>query len=245
MTWRSACLPLLLAAMAHSAPARASASRAPDQIDASYAAPGGITVEETPQFVVLGFDDNRYIDGMQWVMNLLEGKKNPAGKGNPSTYDGQPLKAAFYFTTNAVLPDPAKPADVAYKADLLKLWKRAVAGGHEVANHTHTHETTGSHTKDQWVKEIRDCTRNLGEILGVPASEIWGFRTPYLDFGKGTFDAIQETGLLYEATVTHQGDYNKRQHVWPYTLHKGFSDRSIAPADWIYPGVWEIPVYTT
>jgi hypothetical protein len=218
--------------------------RAADQVEASYSAPGGLTVEETPQFVVLGFDDNRYIDGMQWVMDLLEGKKNPAGKGNPSTYDGQPLKAAFYFTSNAVMPDAAKPGDAAYKADLLKLWKRAVAAGHEVANHTHTHETSASHTKDQWVKEIRDCQKNLVDILGVPSSEIQGFRTPYLAFGKGTFDAIQETGLLYEATVTHQGDYNKRQHVWPYTLHKGFSERSIAPTDWIYPGVWEIPVYT-
>jgi hypothetical protein len=28
-------------------------------------------------------------------------------------------------------------------------------------------------------------------------------------------------------------------------LHKGFNERSIAPAGWIYPGVWEIPVYTT
>lgn len=216
-----------------------------DQIDASYSPPGGITVEETPQFVVLGFDDNRYIDGMQWVMDLLEGKKNPAGKGNPSTFDGQPIKTAFYFTSNAIMPNQADAADVAYKADLLKLWKRAVANGHEVANHTHTHETAAGHSKEQWVKEIRDCTANLTQILGIPASEIWGFRTPYLDFGKGTFDAIAETGLLYEATVTHQGDYNKRQHVWPYTLHRGFNERSIAPAGWVYPGVWEIPVYTT
>lgn len=238
----SAWLPALVLA---AAPAWAAKARAADQLDASYSAPGGISVEETPQFIVLGFDDNRYIDGMQWVMDLLEGKKNPAGKGNPSTYDGQPLKAAFYFTSNAVMPDPGNPADVAYKADLLKLWKRAVAAGHEVANHTHTHETSAAHTKEQWVKEIRDCQKNLVEILGVPSAEIQGFRTPYLAFGKGTFDAIQETGLLYEATVTHQGDYNKRQHVWPYTLHKGFSERSIAPTDWIYPGVWEIPVYTT
>lgn len=221
------------------------AAHAVDQVDASYSPPGGLTVEETPQFVVLGFDDNRYIDGMQWVLELIEGKMNPKGKGNPSTFDGQPLRAAFYFTSGAGIADASKPADVAYKADLLKLWKRAVAGGHEVANHTHTHETTGGHSKEQWMKEIQDCQKNLVEILGVASSEIQGFRTPYLDFGKGTFDAIKESGLLYEATVTHQGDYNKRQHVWPYTLHKGFSDRANAPADWIYPGIWEIPVYTT
>lgn len=245
MAVRTIAAPLLGLALSAAYPALAAKARAVDQLDASYAPPGGLSVEETPQFIVLGFDDNRYIDGMQWVMDLLEGKRNPAGKGNPSTYDGQPIKAAFYFTSNAVMPDPTKPGDAAYKADLLKLWKRAVAGGHEVANHTHTHETSASHTKDQWVKEIQDCQKNLVDILGVPSHEIQGFRTPYLGFGKGTFDAIQATGLLYEATVTHQGDYNKRQHVWPYTLHKGFSERSIAPTDWIYPGVWEIPVYTT
>jgi hypothetical protein len=220
-------------------------AHAADLLDASYSPPGGLSVEEAPQFVVLGFDDNRYIDGMQWVMDLLEGKKNPAGKGNPSTFDGQPIKAAFYFTSGAAMADAGKPADVAYKADLLKLWKRAVAGGHEVANHTHTHETSNALSKDKWVSEMRECTKNLVALLGIDASEIWGFRTPYLDFGQGTFDAIKEVGLLYEATVTHQGDYNKRQHVWPYTLDKGFNERSIAPAGWIYPGVWEIPVYTT
>jgi hypothetical protein len=125
---------------------------------------------------------------------------------------------------------PGIAEKAAYRADLLKLWKRAVAAGHEVANHTNTHETAGSHIKNQWVKEIRDCQKHPVDHMGVPGAEIQGFRTPYLDFGKGTFDAIQEAGLLFEATVTHQGDYNKRQHVWPYTLHKGFSERSIGPA---------------
>jgi hypothetical protein len=88
--------------------------------------PGGLAVDQVPQFIVLGFDDNRYVDGMNWVLDTLEGKTNAAGKGNARTHDGQKLIVSFYFTTDSL--------DAGGEA-LLATWRRAAGAGHEVANH--------------------------------------------------------------------------------------------------------------
>src|SRR5687767_15179171 len=51
-----------------------------------------------PVFVHMGFDDNGISGregsgtsgGLTFVRDLFAGKRNPAGKGNPRTYDGMP-----------------------------------------------------------------------------------------------------------------------------------------------------------
>ena len=62
----------------------------------SQSPPGGLTPAQVPQFVILGFDDNQYADGMTNILNVYKGKSNPAGSGNPLTFDGTPAAASFY-----------------------------------------------------------------------------------------------------------------------------------------------------
>lgn len=211
-----------------------------DNLPASFDPPGGLEVDSCPLFIVLGFDDNRYVDGMEWTLDLLDQYKNPVGTGNSKTFDGQSIKASFYHTSGA-LDDPTHGG-----APLLATWKRALEGGHEVADHTVTHNTTKNYTLEQWTQEIRDCRTKLAEVLEIDESEIKGFRTPYLDFGEATFQAVADLGLLYECTMTQMQDYNKSMFVWPYTLDNGFPDKTIS--GWkdkgVHPGLWELPVYT-
>ena len=206
----------------------------------SFNPPGGLAVDSCPIFIILGFDDNRYPDGMRWVLDLLKNKTNPAGTGNSATFDGEPLQAAFYHSSGA-LDDGTHGG-----APLLALWKEAVDAGHETGDHTVTHNTGKSCSLDQWKQEIADCRSVLVDQLGINAADIAGFRTPYLDFNAATFEAIKATGLRYECTMTQMQDYNKGMFVWPYTLDNGFAEKTIEgwPGTCKIPGLWEIPVYT-
>ena len=203
----------------------------------SYDPPGGLPADSVPLFIVLGFDDNRYVDGMEWTLDLLDGKYNPPGTGNPATYDGEPIKAVFYHTSGALEQGGE---------ELLETWKRAYESGHGVGNHTVTHETTSSLTLEEWKEEISGCTDQLSDALDIPPSEIAGFRTPYLDFNEATFMAVAELGLLYECTMTHMQNFNKSQFTWPYTLDEGFADFVIEGWEGTtpIPGLWIMPVYT-
>lgn len=44
--------------------------------------PIGLKSFQVPQFIVLGFDDNQDINGMLWMLKLLDKKRNPSGSGN-------------------------------------------------------------------------------------------------------------------------------------------------------------------
>jgi peptidoglycan/xylan/chitin deacetylase (PgdA/CDA1 family) len=209
----------------------------------SFSPPGGLAVEQVPQFIVLGFDDNRYVDGMNWVLDLLDGKTNPAGKGNARTHDGQKLIVSFYYTTDS-LDDGGEP--------LLATWRRATAAGHEVANHTHTHRALESQGVPwSWAMEIQKSNQILQDKLGVKPGSIRGFRAPFLQFDQALFETLGQTGgMIYDCSLTHipigpEGDnWRDVRHLWPYTLHNGTDGKSGQWQVGKHPKIWEIPVYT-
>jgi hypothetical protein len=204
--------------------------------------PGGLMPAQVPQFVVLGFDDNRFADGMQWVLDTIGGRTNPAGKGNARTFDGAPLTVAFYYTTDAL---------DAGGAALLAQWKRAMDGGHEVANHTHTHRALENQGVPwSWAEEIKKANDTLVARLGVPRGRLLGFRAPFLNFEAAMFDVMAGNGLVYDCSLTHipiggQGEqWQFYRHLWPYTLDNGTDGLSGQWQVGKHPGIWEVPVYT-
>ncbi|MGM0461495.1 MAG: polysaccharide deacetylase family protein [Fibrobacterota bacterium] len=206
----------------------------------SFAPPEGMAVDSCPLFIVLGFDDNRYPDGMEWTLDMLGEYTNPEGTGNSATYDGAPIRAVFYHTANAL--DNSEHGG----ERLLQTWRDALDAGHGVGNHTVTHHTGNETTYDEWRAEIDGCTEILVDKLDIDQSRIHGFRTPYLDFNEATFEAVADEGLLYECTMTQMQDYNEGKFLWPYTLDEGFPDKTIDgwKGEGVNPGLWEIPVYT-
>ncbi|MEE9383023.1 MAG: hypothetical protein V3V08_06370 [Nannocystaceae bacterium] len=115
-------------------------------MEPSFAPPGGLTASQVPQFIVFGFDDNRFEDGMEWVLDTFAEYRNPEGAGNARTYDGRRARVSFYYTTDSLEMDGGA---------LEKQWLRAGALGHEVGNHTHTHRVTEDITP--LVVGRRDC----------------------------------------------------------------------------------------
>jgi Polysaccharide deacetylase len=199
----------------------------------STAAPGGLALTNVPLLVSIGFDDNAYEDGMQWILDFMKSKVNPRGSGNRCTFDGTAARVTFFINSH-----------VGITSDALKaLHGRAYREGHEAANHTDTHADTLQQNPDRavWNKEMSTCNDYLVG-LGVPRMQIIGFRTPFLQQSEATFEAIVEQKFRYDSSIEHY--YGVGGFDWPYTLDAGkdathaYQTRPTAS----YPGLWEMPV---
>jgi hypothetical protein len=114
--------------------------RAADNVAPSVNPPGGLTVAQCPMFIAFGFDDNGYPDGINWAADFIETKKNPAGNGNPATFDGATVHASFFITTGFCTDSLMAGDGTHFKTtDVLTAWKRLYTDGNDVGDHTHTH----------------------------------------------------------------------------------------------------------
>ena len=202
--------------------------------------PGGLPVAEVPQFIVLSFDDNPAAEPMAWFLDLVAAQRNPAGRGQAATFDGAPVRAAF-FTNGKYLPG---------NPELVAVHRRAVAEGHELANHTHNHFRGGAFTAAQWREEIAACVAAF-DAAGLPGRAVRGFRTPFLEYNAATFVALAAEGYLYDTTLEEgvQPDQDGRNFLWPYTLDAGSPGNAARQAEdsprrvAAHPGLWELPLH--
>jgi len=129
-----------------------------DRFAPSIRPPGDLAPERVPMFVLLGFDDNAYLDGLSWTLDFLGARRNP---------DGSPALATFFMTAGFVT-DHFRPVGGQTKEQLLASWKRIATDGHEVANHTFSH---GTHLSGAdlatWTDEVSKAQDLLVEELGV------------------------------------------------------------------------------
>jgi hypothetical protein len=203
------------------------------KLAASTKAPGGLALNNVPQLVSIGFDDNAHEDGMAWFLDFIKSKVNPAGKGNPCTFDGTAARVSFFDNSHVDMHTDAMAA----------LHARAFREGHEAGNHTDTHAETlqQNPNKDVWTKEIVTCNDYL-VALGVPRDRIVGFRTPFLQHSEATFQAVVEQKFRYDCSIEHY--YGATGFVWPYTLDSGKTPDNtyLGFPRGAYPGLWELPV---
>ncbi|MBN1981534.1 MAG: polysaccharide deacetylase family protein [Chitinivibrionales bacterium] len=204
-----------------------------DNVPYSFDPPGGLKADNVPLFIVMGYDDCMYPDGMQWVLDTLMNRTNPKGNNNPATFDGQSIKGSFYVNSC-----------YATDSEAVKTWKLALSRGHEIANHTHDHDEKLLENVSQtvWFEEMKTCHDWIEKNLGIPASEIWGFRTPFLAQSNSSFAAEDQIKFVYDCSVTLEPKDYDRIFYWPYTLDKGTAPGSVGNYG-NHPGLWEIPVY--
>jgi len=227
-------------------------SEGPDNLAPSINPPGGLTADKVPMFVVLGFDDNAYADGINWVLDILRSRQNP---------DGTAVRATFFISAGFA-SEFFNPGGGQTEDDVLGAWKKIKADGHEIANHTWSHaDTLMGATLATWQSEIAKANDLFTKTLGIEQCKVSGFRTPFLGFTQSTFDAIKSAGFIhYDASVEFGYDWwqppgsdngwgpgtseSGRHYYWPYTMNQafptGFASKGVTPI----AGVWEIPVYT-
>ncbi|XP_011147896.1 uncharacterized protein LOC105188239 isoform X2 [Harpegnathos saltator] len=181
--------------------------------------PGGIPIEQTPQIVLLTFDDavndlNRPLYG-----DLFEnGRKNP---------NGCPISATFY---------------VSHEWTDYSQVQNLYAGGHEMASHTVSHSFGEQFSARKWAREVAGQREILSAYGGVKLEDVRGMRAPFLSVGgNNMFKMLWDTNFTYDSSMPI---YENRPPSWPYTLdYKLFHDCMIPPCPTrSYPGLWEVPM---
>ena len=224
----------------------------------SPAIPGGLAAQDTPVFVLLGSDDNHQANGINWFVNeLLAGRTNPAGSGSPATLDGTPARMSFYMM--GVLEG--------YGNGVAAATRNAYDQGNELGNHAYGGFDGGLGSQQAWRDSLSKTntflTRPVGGDgtivtspggqqvtatgIGMPVSEIYGFRTPLDQYNNDLFPVLQELGFIYHASSaqghTSQSADASTDLYWPGTLQSGIpysnaqSGVGSMPAT---PGLWEI-----
>ncbi len=241
----------------------ASLTFAVDQMEPSVRPPAGLSAEEVPMLVCVGWDDNAYFDAVDWFSNWSQDKKNKDGSYARTTF----LSATGLISDNFNVggnPNSTKEA-------LLASWKKLYDDGHEYGNHTHSHAHGSGKDKSWWGNEIDQCNQVLQDKLDIPQSEITGFRTPFLEYSTGTFESLKERGGEYDCSIEFGYDWVQFEAgqngpdgwvpavtyssgkafggmtmYWPYTLHNSYAKGSTpygGASVGSIPGFWEIPVH--
>jgi peptidoglycan/xylan/chitin deacetylase (PgdA/CDA1 family) len=206
-----------------------------DNLAPSILPPNGLKANEVPVFVVIGSDDNH--SAIADVAAILDSMRHA---------DGTELKMTFYSnnTNDAVWTDDLAAAH---------------AKGHEMALHTANHpDFTSNPTEIAKISEEISSNRTwISQQLGVSASQLNGFRTPFLALTDSVLFAVRQNGLLYDCSLEDgwQLDRNAKNYFWPYTMdaldkHSAWPailnigrSPEISPKLSSHPGIWQIPVY--
>jgi len=180
--------------------------------------PGGLPPNQTPQFVLLTFDDAVNTLNQEFYQRLFSGRRNPNGCG---------ITATFYISHEWT--------DYGQVQDLY-------SQGHEIASHTITHSHPTSFGQARWAQEVVGQAEVMVQLANVDPKDIVGMRAPFLQTGGDTmFSVLSQYGFLYDSSLTSS---QISPALWPYTLGHGLPHSCNippCPTD-SHPGLWEIPM---
>ena len=243
-----------------------------DNVAWSQDPPFGLPVDRVPQFVSFGFDDNAYsglegsagTGGFSWAVDMAKSRRNPAGSGNARTYDGEPIKHSFYLTSVYIAAWQSESPTFVKRA-----WHEALIQGHDMGNHTQGHLHGAGFDKNQWGAEIQTAldwatkpfdpaevnfSPDDSKGAGIPRDQIYGFRTPFLEYNDATFEVLREKGFWMDLSIEEGWDaeFDGRNYNWPYTLDDGSPGNEVL-AGWdlmppkphlgSHPGLWELAAH--
>lgn len=158
--------------------------------------PGGLAPQDTPQMIMLSFDDAVNNNNFDIYQRLFNGQRK-----NPNSCD---IKATFF---------------VSHRYTNYSMVEELYRQGHEMASHSITHtndEDYWTHgSKEQWIKEMGGVRDIIEEFGGVPAGGVYGARSPLLRLGGNRqFAALEEAQFLYDSSMVAP---LQNPPLWPYT----------------------------
>ncbi|KAH9396989.1 hypothetical protein TYRP_003291 [Tyrophagus putrescentiae] len=186
--------------------------------------PGNLKPEETPQMIILTFDDA--VNNENWEIYERIFTSN---RTNPN---GCPMSTTFFLSH-----------EYTNYRHVQKLWN----DGHEIAIHSITHRSpelwwTFNATMEDWFDEFAGMANIINRFAGIPLDELRGTRVPFLRVGWNTqFIMMKEFGFLYDSSmVAPRSD----PPLWPFTLdyripHKCHGSRQRCPSR-SFNGMWEM-----
>lgn len=177
--------------------------------------PGGLAASETPQIVVVSFENNINSGNVDLYRSLFAEVKNPNG------CEG---KGSFYIEDDGT--------DYEIVKDLFD-------NGHEIG----IHSLDGTTPKDNnaWLEMYKNVLSKLSSI-GLDSKEIHGTRVPQLSVGSDDqFIGMGDNNILYDTSCVSVQYSSKETFLWPYTLDVmpvPACDIGKAPSK-PFPGKWE------
>ncbi len=204
---------------------------------ASFAAPAR-AVERPPQFVEIAFDN----------CTELERWKELTAFADAMNKDGDRLHFTFFVSGVNFIADSNRklyeapgqprgasqigfggsPEDVRQRVDYINALYR---NGHEIGSHAVGHFSGRNWSAGDWARELhsfRDILANVGPNNGLgddvkfafPASEVSGFRAPYLDHSPGLYTALKDDGFRYDTSGDSKADAwpDKIDGLWRFNL---------------------------
>lgn len=214
-------------------------SSAPSQLP-----PGGLAVAQVPQFVTFGWDDNHRAGGVRFVRDYMTARANPAGAGNPATFDGAQWSTSLYLNGENIFgPNINSPE---WRAEYVGIY----LDGLEIGNHGFSHDAFPDYAG--WYADLQACDLAIVQMLqaaGIPQSVIdarqrvrRGVRAPFDAYSNAYYLALRDLGYGYSCS-TQSGHPTNAPAWWPGTLEAGWpgSPTWEAKVTGNVPGVWEIP----
>lgn len=137
--------------------------------------PGGIPVGETPQVIMLTFDDAVTNQNYHLYTSIFnENRRNP---------NNCPIRGTFY---------------VSHEWTEYFLVQNLYSDGHEIGSHSVSHTLPGKNfTKNDWADEIAGQREILQRFANVKPEDVKGMRAPYLQTGGNSqFQMLWEKGNL-------------------------------------------------
>ena len=180
--------------------------------------PGGLSQHQTPQFVLLSFDDAVNDLNRDFYNRLFAGRVNP---------NGCPIAATFF---------------VSHEWTDYSQVHQLYTAGHEISSHSVTHSHPSGRGESSWALEIGGQAELLSRHALVEPSHITGVRAPFLETGGDPmFRAISRLGFQYDSSLPSR---YQSPALWPYTAHQGARQAcSIPPCPSLsHPEVWELPM---
>ncbi|XP_077497190.1 chitin deacetylase 7-like isoform X1 [Amblyomma americanum] len=187
--------------------------------------PGNLTVAETPQFVMITFDDAVNDQNMDFYRELLA----PGRRRNRA--NGCNMAATFFVS--------AGYTDYSFVHELH-------SAGSEIALHSITHLDNMTYwltlDSDGWETEFAGVRHLMRDYALIPERDMVGARAPFLRIGPGdAYAMMRKQGFLYDSSVFVRPD---KLPQYPYTLDYGVQNacgRDACPSG-AYNGLWLVPM---
>lgn len=181
-----------------------------------------IPIANTPQLVMLTFDDAVTAQIYDLVQPIFEDIENP---------DGCPAAATWFVSHEYT--DYSK---------VHALW----ADGHEIALHSISHSPYTNYwaniSPEELIQEFGEQKQLMSHFANINADDIKGIRVPLFQLsGNQTFETIKELGLEYDSSWPTR---NTNPGKWPYSLDFLSSQDcpiGVCPTASL-PGVWVMPL---
>ncbi|CAK1589664.1 unnamed protein product [Parnassius mnemosyne] len=185
--------------------------------------PGGLKPRDTPQFVLLTFDDGINVRNIETYREIAYKRQN---KNNC------PASVTFFMI---------------HEYTDYRLVNELYNQGFEIALHSISHQTNQTYwaeaTYDDMLKEFGDQKLQVAHFANIPENALQGVRIPFLQMtGNASFQVMADVGFKYDSswpTISHVDP-----GLWPYTLDYASTQDCIIPPcpTASIPGVWVLPM---